>query len=203
MPTLYLPVFDGFDELDAIAPFEILASAGLDARLVVLAGRPLRVRARHGLVLEASETIDAARVSPDDWVIAVGGGYASGATAGVRAEIASGELPRFFAATKDRGAMLASVCTGTMLLAAVGLVRGRRAITHRVAIADLRESGATIVESRVVDDGDLVTSGGVTSGLDLALHLVGRLLGPEAARLASERAEYPPPGPASVVSVRQ
>jgi transcriptional regulator GlxA family with amidase domain len=192
-PVLYIPVFDGFDELDAIAPFEILASAGLDARLVVLAGRSLRVRARHGLVLEASGAVDAESVAKHDWVIAVGGGYAAGAATGVRAEIASGELPRFFASAKERGATLASVCTGTMLLAAAGLVKARRAITHRVAIADLRESGAAVVEARVVDDGDLVTSGGVTSGLDLALHLVGRLLGPDAARLASERAEYPRP----------
>jgi transcriptional regulator GlxA family with amidase domain len=192
-PVLYIPVFDGFDELDAIAPFEILASAGLDARLVVLAGRSLRVRARHGLVLEASGTVDATDVVMDDWVLAVGGGYGVGGTSGVRAEIASRELPSFFAASRERGALLASVCTGAMLLAAAGLVRGRRAITHRVAIDDLAAAGATVVNERVVDDGDLVTAGGVTSGLDLALHLVGRLLGPEAARVASQRVEYPPP----------
>ena len=154
--------------------------------------RSLRVRARHGLLLEASRTIGAVDVRPADWVLAVGGGYGAGAATGVRAEIADGALPAFFAAAKDRGATLASVCTGAMLFAAAGLTRGRRAITHRVAIDDLRASGATIVDARVVDDGDLVTAGGVTSGLDLGLHLVGRLLGPEAARLASERAEYPP-----------
>src|SRR4051812_30325853 len=75
MAVLYIPVFDGFDELDAVAPFEMLSSAGLDVRLVVLAGRSLRVRARHGLVLEASGAIDAAGVAKDDWVIAIGGGY--------------------------------------------------------------------------------------------------------------------------------
>lgn len=192
MASLFIPVFDGFDELDAIAPFEILVSAGLDARLVVLEGRSLRVRARHGLVIEASGSIDAATVANDDWVVAVGGGYASGATTGVKAEIASGELPAFFAASHTRGAKLASVCTGAMLLAAAGLTRGRRAITHHVAIDDLAASGATIVNERVVDDGDLVTAGGVTSGLDLALHMIGRLLGDDARRIASERAEYPP-----------
>jgi len=80
-----------------------------------------------------------------------------------------------------------------MLLAAAGLVRGRRAITHHTAIADLAAAGATIVNERVVDDGDLVTSGGVTSGLDFGLHLIGRLLGDDARTKASERAEYPPP----------
>ncbi len=188
--AIFIPVFDGFDELDAIAPFEMLASAGIDVRLVVLSGRPLRVRARHGLVLEASGAIEAADVAVGDWVIAVGGGYASGAAMGVKAEIASGALPAFFLEARGRGAMLASVCTGAMLLAAAGLVKGRRSITHRVAIEDLRASGAVIVDRRLVDDGDLVTAGGVTSGLDLGLHLVGRILGANAARVASERAEY-------------
>jgi transcriptional regulator GlxA family with amidase domain len=186
-------IFDGFDELDAIAPFEMLRAAGLDTRLVVLAGRERRVTARHGLVLEAHGTIAASDVAKGDWVVAVGGGYLAGATSGVKPEIVKGELPALFAAARDRGAVLGSVCTGAMLLAAAGLVRGRRAITHHTAIADLAAAGATIVNERVVDDGDLVTAGGVTSGLDFGLHLVGRILGDDARRKASERAEYPPP----------
>ncbi len=73
-----------------------------------------------------------------------------------------------------------------MLLAAAGLVEGRHAITHHGALADLEAAGAHVVRARVVDDGDLVTAGGVTSGLDLALHLVERLFGSDAA-LAAER----------------
>lgn len=193
MTRLALVVFDGFDELDAIAPFETLRSAGLDARLVVLRGRSPRVTARHGLVLEAHGAIDASEVAAGDWVIAIGGGYLAGATTGVRPEIERGEMPAFFAAARARGALLGSVCTGAMLLAAAGLVRGRRASTHHSALADLAAAGAEAIRARVVDDGDLVTSGGVTSGLDFGLHLVGRLLGEEAKRKASERAEYPPP----------
>lgn len=68
-----------------------------------------------------------------------------------------------------------------MLLAASGLTAGRRATTHRFAIEDLRASGAEIVDARFVDDGDLVTAGGVTAGLDLSLHLVERFAGPEIA----------------------
>jgi transcriptional regulator GlxA family with amidase domain len=64
-----------------------------------------------------------------------------------------------------------------MLLAAAGVTAGRPAITHRSAIEDLRASGAVIVPARVVDDGDIVTAGGVTSGLDLALWLVERWFG--------------------------
>jgi transcriptional regulator GlxA family with amidase domain len=193
MPRIDIVIFDGFDELDAIAPYEMLRAAGLDARLVVLAGRSARVTARHGLVLEAHDAITHASVGPSDWIVAVGGGYLAGATSGVKPEIAKGELPAFFAKAKERGAQLGSVCTGAMLLAAAGLVRGRRAITHHTAVADLAAAGATVVQARVVDDGDLVTAGGVTSGLDFGLHMIGRLLGDEAKQKASERAEYPPP----------
>ena len=69
---------------------------------------------------------------------------------------------------------IAGVCTGTMLLAHAGLVEGRRAVTHHLALGDLRATGALVVDDRVVDDGDLVTCGGVTSGIDLALWLVER-----------------------------
>lgn len=194
MTKLHIVIFDGFDELDAIAPYEMLRAAGLDAHLVVLSGRSLRVRARHGLMLEAHAAVGLDDLAPSDWVIAVGGGYVAGAEAGVKPEIARGELPAFFAKARARDCTLGSVCTGAMLLAAAGLVRGRRAITHHSAIDDLAAAGATIVRARVVDDGDLVTSGGVTSGLDFGLHVIGRLLGEDARTKASVRAEYPPPG---------
>lgn len=190
MTRIALVIFEGFDELDAIAPYELLRAAGLEARLVVLEGRPRRVVARHGLVLEAHDAITAEDVRAGDWVVAIGGGYLAGATTGVKPEIARGEMPAFFARAKEKGALLGSVCTGAMLLAAAGLVKGRRAITHHTASADLAAAGATIVQARVVDDGDLVTAGGVTSGLDFALHLIGRILGEDAKQKASERAEY-------------
>jgi len=192
MSRLHILVFDGFDELDAIAPYELLRAAGLDARLVVLPGRSLRVTARHGLVMEAHAAIAPTDVAAGDWVIAIGGGYVAGATSGVRPEIERGEIPAFLVEARARGALLGSVCTGAMLLAAAGLLRGRRAITHASAIADLARAGSTIVHARVVDDGDVVTSGGVTSGLDFGLHVIGRLLGEDARARASERAEYPP-----------
>lgn len=193
MPRIDLVIFEGFDELDAIAPYEMLRAAGLEARLVVLAGRERRVTARHGLVLEAHGTITADTIAAGDWLVAVGGGYVANAATGVKPEIERGEMPAFFGAARERGANLGSVCTGAMLLAAAGLVKGRRAITHHTATGDLAKAGAAIVNARVVDDGDLVTAGGVTSGLDFGLHLIGRLLGEEAKKKASERAEYPPP----------
>ncbi|HTN51064.1 MAG TPA: DJ-1/PfpI family protein, partial [Anaeromyxobacter sp.] len=105
------------------------------------------------------------------------------------------DLPRAIAAAHARGARIASVCTGALLVAAAGLLRGRPAVTHRSALADLARAGAEVMEAaRVVDDGDVVTAGGVTSGLDLGLRLVSRIAGPAASgRVAAEMELSPGP----------
>jgi len=87
--------------------------------------------------------------------------------------------------------VMAGVCTGTMLLAHAGVVGERRATTHHSALPDLADLGATVVQDRVVDDGSLVTSGGVTSGIDLALWLVEREFSREVADNVAQRMEYP------------
>jgi hypothetical protein len=79
---------------------------------------------------------------------------------------------------------------GAMLVAAAGLLEGRPAITHHSAIDDLRAAGAEVIHARVVDAGDVITAGGVTSGLDLALHLVERDHGSAAALAAERELEY-------------
>jgi transcriptional regulator GlxA family with amidase domain len=99
-------------------------------------------------------------------------------------------LPQTIAALHPRCKILAAVCTGAMALAAAGLLKGRPAVTHRSALHELRSAGAQLVEARVVDDGDIVTCGGVTSSIDLALWLVERIWGaPLSARIA-EGLEY-------------
>ncbi len=83
--------------------------------------------------------------------------------------------------------LLASVCTGALLLGAAGRLRGKRATTHHAMTRELARFGATAVTERVVDEGQLVTAGGVTSGIDLGLHLVRRLAGDEAhAKIAAQ-----------------
>ncbi len=95
------------------------------------------------------------------------------------------------ASLHEGGTTVAAVCTGGMLLSAAGLVRGRRAVTHHGALDELRENGAKVLpEARVVDDGDIVTAGGVTSGIDLALHLVERGWGMQLAEKVAEEMEY-------------
>lgn len=77
-----------------------------------------------------------------------------------------------------------------MLASAAGILRGRHATTHRGAIADLRAAGAEIISARVVDDGDIITSGGVTSGFELALWLVERFFSPALAVEIEGQLEY-------------
>ena len=194
-------IFDGFDELDAIAPFEVLrnaAAAGADARVeLVTLGGAREVTASHGLRVSVSGRLGEGEGEGErpDVVIVAGGGWNNRAPHGTRAEVASGAIPAALARLHGEGALVATVCTGAMLAAAAGLTTGRPATTHHGAIADMRESGAEIVEARVVDDGDLVSAGGVTSGLDLALWLVERFFGAEIERSVERTLEYERRGP--------
>jgi transcriptional regulator GlxA family with amidase domain len=184
-------LFEGVDELDAIAPYEVLtmaarAGADLSVSLATLEPRT-ELRGAHGLWLRPDEVL------PDalDLVLVPGGGWNDRAPAGAWAEVARGDLPRAVAARHAAGAVAASVCTGGMVLAAAGLVRGRPAVTHHLALDELRAAGALVQpDVRVVDDGDLVTAGGVTSGLDLALWLVERQSGAELAEEIAADVEH-------------
>jgi transcriptional regulator GlxA family with amidase domain len=182
-------VFDGFDEMDAIAPYEVLRTAAelgapIDAELVGAHGAGT-VTASHG----ARIAVERGPSEAPDVMLVPGGGWFHGA--GVRAEIERGVLTRALVAAHEGGSIVASVCTGAMLLAATGLVEGRPATTHHAAIEDLRAAGAQIVDgARFVDDGDVLTAGGVTSGLDLALHLVEKVAGASIADQVARDIEY-------------
>jgi transcriptional regulator GlxA family with amidase domain len=183
-------LFDGFDELDALAPWEVLSSFAdvrddVDAALVPLEGAAV-VRAAHGTLVTPHHALS----DELDLLLVPGGGWNDRAEDGAWAQARLGAIPRAIRERHERGALVASVCTGAMLLAAAGLVEGRHVITHHGAIADLEAAGAHVVRARVVDDGDIVTAGGVTSGLDLALHLAERLFGSDAALAAERELEY-------------
>jgi transcriptional regulator GlxA family with amidase domain len=183
-------LYDGFDELDGLAPWEVLSEIGrarddVDVALVTLEG-DAPVRASHGAVITPHRALS----EQVDLLIVPGGGWNDRSRAGAWSEVERGALPQAIRARHEGGAIVGSVCTGAMVLAAAGLLTGRPAITHHVAIDDLEAAGATIVRARVVDDGDVVTAGGVTSGLDLVLHLVERLWGAPLALAAEHELEY-------------
>ncbi|HEX8181351.1 MAG TPA: DJ-1/PfpI family protein [Pyrinomonadaceae bacterium] len=84
-----------------------------------------------------------------------------------------------------------SVCTGSLLLGAAGFLQGKHATTHPSAYQDLPAFGATVERRRVVDDGDIITAGGVTAGIDLGLYLVEKLAGAEVRARISQQMDYP------------
>ena len=183
-------VFDGADELDFVGPWEIFRRAarlqdGVDVALVTLEQQP-EVKAAAGLRVIPDAVLDDAV----DVLVVPGGGYVGSAGRGVRAQIADGKLPRKIGELKRRRAVLAGVCTGVMILSATGLLDQRAAVTHHDALADLRKTAANVIEARVVDDGAIVTCGGVTASLDLALWLTERLWGAEIATRISADLEY-------------
>jgi transcriptional regulator GlxA family with amidase domain len=198
LPTTHILFFDGFDDLDAVAPFEILTAARFPTRAVRPPGAGATVTTHHGLTLTiADEQGDAPEL-----VIVPGGAWRDGAVSGVRAQT-EGPLPRRLAELHRQGTVIASVCTGAMLLAAAGLLDGRPATTHHAALDDLAAAGADVRrDARVVDDGDILTAGGVTAGIDLALRLIERYAGESASRVAASRLEYAPAPKPIVVTER-
>jgi len=186
-------LYDGFDPLDVIAPYEVLWAGGLatgGALTVELAAAdgPGPVTGGSGIVLQATAALDPDRA---DLVLVPGAAgpvddipALLGATVGTRLSELLAE------AMKRPDTTVAAVCGGGLVLSMAGLLEGRPAVTHHLGMDLLDATGATAVRARVVDDGDLVTAGGVTSGLDLALHLLDREFGPRVAHAVEELFEY-------------
>ncbi|MEV2237987.1 DJ-1/PfpI family protein [Micromonospora sp. NPDC049891] len=183
-------VFDGFDELDAFGPFEVLSSAGFDVDLVVV-DRPGPVRSMRGVQLDVPGVLGA-----PDGVVVVGGGWLNRAEQGSWAQAQAGVLPRRLADTARSARWMASVCTGAMLLAAAGLLTGRNATTNHHAYDELRAYGVNVIEERVVDDGDRVTAGALSAGIDLGLWLTEREFGAERAAAVAATIDFSLRGPA-------
>jgi transcriptional regulator GlxA family with amidase domain len=183
-------LFDGFDPMDVIAPYEVLWAGGvasdgqLQVELVSLEGARLVPSGSSGVALSAVGFIDLERA--DVLVVPGAVGRVSGegpdtipAILGRAAE--SGLSAVIEAAMARPDVTVATVCGGSLILAMAGLLEGRSAVSHHEGLALLEATGAQVVRARVVDDGDLITAGGVTSGLDLALYLLERDLGPRVA----------------------
>ncbi|WP_430782528.1 DJ-1/PfpI family protein [Actinoplanes sp. G11-F43] len=182
---MHTVLYDGAEEQDFVGPVAVFGMVEQIEHTYVTVPGPRTVTTNSGI-----EMIVRAPWAPGDAdvIVVPGGGYGDGS--GVSEQIRLRVLPDALAAARRPGLVLASVCTGTLLLAAAGLTGGRPCTTHHVALDDLRAFGGEVVSGRVVDDGDLVTAGGVTSGLDLGLWLVERFLGPDAALQAETILEY-------------
>lgn len=196
MTNVQIVIYDGFDELDAIGPYEVFDNADIDVQLVTLDPVDV-VEASHGLSVEPQGTLSTPN-NPDDSddadypdvLIVPGGGWNDRAGAGAWKEVEHGDLPEAVAHLHANGTTLASVCTGGMILAHAGVLDGKPATTHAGALDDLREQVGEVRDERFVDSGTVLTAGGVTSGLDLSLYLVEQIADEETAERVSREIEY-------------
>ncbi|MFF8957919.1 DJ-1/PfpI family protein [Streptomyces sp. NPDC014894] len=174
--------FDGVEELDLFGPLEVFAGAAAFGHPVtvelVTSGRPGRARCAFGTEV----TVPGAwNPRAADVIVVPGGGFRKRDGAGVWAEIGKGILTRELRRAARPSLTLAGVCTGVLVLQEAGLIGDRPCTTHQGAKPYLRAAGADVRNVRVVDDGNLVCAGGVSSGIDAALWLLERELGPKAA----------------------
>jgi transcriptional regulator GlxA family with amidase domain len=188
-----IAVFEGAEELDFVGPWEVLAAWRFlypDDVGVVLVG-------------ENSEPVTCAkgmRVVPDvSWddladvdVLVYPGGR------GTRPQLGEETIRARLRALKERGTLMTSVCTGALVFADAGLLDGQPATTYWSAFDELQPLGRDIEprpDDRFVDNGDVITAAGVSAGIDMALHLVGRLGSPEKAREVRRYIQYDPDPP--------
>ena len=183
--------FDGVDELDVIGPYRVFAGADqADSPIsVVLTTVEPRdhITTSYGLDIAVHGTI---RETDPDILVVPGGGWNSRNATSAWAEAERGAIPAVISEFHEEDRIIAGVCTGTMLIERAGILTGRRAITHAGAVDELQASDAIVVRERVVDDGDIVTAGGVTSGIDLALHLLEREFDESRAEAVATNLEY-------------
>ena len=182
-------IFDEVEVLDFAGPFEVFSVTGRRRKLepfdvYTVAERPTPVLARNGLSVNPKYSFADAPV-PD--ILVLPGGY------GTRREMKNPLMLEWVARTAPRCELVLSVCTGALVLGAAGLLDGREATTHFMAFDELRAvaPAATIREGvRMVDNGNLILSAGVSAGIDMSLHVVAKLLGADVARETARYMEY-------------
>lgn len=179
-------IFDKLAALDAVGPYEVFRSVpGWDVKFVSTSKG--EVRAESGeLGLTADYSLEEA-VDPD--IVLVPGGK------GNRPLMQDEEVLSWLRQVDESTKWTTSVCTGSLVLGAAGLLDGKRATSHWLYLEQLRALGADPVGGRFVEDGQVVTAAGVSAGIDMALHLVGREAGPEVAEAVQLGIEYDPQPP--------
>lgn len=195
--TVGIVIYEQVEVLDFTGPFEVFSVTRADPEADRESPPPYSVR----LVAQTPDPVTATggmRVIPDFSfsdcpvldVLVVPGGWGS------RAQLGNPELLKFLIDRSSRIGTLASVCTGSLLLAKAGLLDGRHATTHWRAL-DLMEEMFPAVEvdrtRRLVEDGNVITSAGISAGIDMALYLVAKQQGEQIARATARQMEYPYP----------
>jgi putative intracellular protease/amidase len=184
--NIAIPIFDRLTALDAVGPYEVLSRLpGATVHFIAKTMGPKRTETEM-LALIADKTLDEL---PDPDVIVVPGGY------GTRELMHDEEMLDWVRRAHESSEWTTSVCTGSLLLAAAGLLDGLEATTHWLVTDTLSEYGAIPVSRRVVRQGKVITAAGVSSGIDMALTLAAEIAGPELAQAIQLGIEYDPQPP--------
>ncbi|WP_338674081.1 DJ-1/PfpI family protein [Streptomyces sp. SCSIO 30461] len=179
-------LYDRFTALDAVGPFEMLSRMpGAQTFFVAASAGPVH-NDQDNLILHAERSF--ADVTAADIVLVPGG-------PGSRDAMKDPVLLDWLRAVDATSTWTTSVCTGSLVLAGAGLLEGRRATSHWLALDALRDLGVEPTGERVVFDGKYVTAAGVSSGIDMALHLLGRIAGDRVAQSVQLLTEYDPQPP--------
>lgn len=187
-------LFDDVEELDAVGPYEVLAhwtqahpKDGYSVLTFSVDGES--VKAAKGLVIGAQHSVS--NLPALDILLHPGG-------RGTRPLMRDADHLDWIRHMHESVSVMTSVCTGSLVLAAAGLLSGRPATTYWSALNLLKDTDPTIElrpDDRYVDDGDIITSSGVSAGIDMALHLVRRLAGEDRAREVRKGIQYDPEPP--------
>jgi putative intracellular protease/amidase len=190
---IVIPIYDDFTALDAVGPYEVLSRLGGRVRFV--AREPGPVRTDNGMLQVVAETAMEDVEAPD--VVVVPGGV------GTRALTADPFWIAWLQRVHETTTWTTSVCTGSLLLGAAGILDGLRATSHWLELETLREYGAQPTGERVVVQGKVVTAAGVSSGIDMALTLAARIAGEHTAKAIQLVLEYDPQPPFDCGSVEK
>jgi transcriptional regulator GlxA family with amidase domain len=181
-----IPVFDGLTALDAVGPYEVLSRLP-GAKVSFIAAEAGPVRTETGMLTILPEALLGESLDPE--VVVVPGGR------GTRRLMGEDSFLAWLRRVHETSLWTTSVCTGSLLLAAAGLLEGLEATTHWLALEELSRFGARPVGRRVVEQGKVMTAAGVSAGIDMALTLAARLAGEETAKAIQLGIEYDPRPP--------
>jgi putative intracellular protease/amidase len=181
-----IPLFDRFTALDAIGPYEVLSRLP-GASVVFVAAEPGPLRTDNGMLALTADKAYADVPSPD--VLVIPGGI------GTRDLLDDAPTLDWIRSVHETSEWTTSVCTGSLLLAAAGILAGLEATTHWAAMDYLERFGARPVSRRVVEQGKVITAAGVSSGIDMALGLAAKIAGDDVAQVIQLYIEYDPQPP--------
>jgi transcriptional regulator GlxA family with amidase domain len=179
-------LYDKLTALDAIGPYEVLSRLPR-AELAFVASEAGEVHTDNGMLTLVAERAIAEMHAPD--IVLVPGGP------GEVAARAGSAVLEWVRAAHETSTWTTSVCTGSLILAAAGVLEGKRATSHWLALEELRSLGADAVSERVVFDGKIATAAGVSAGIDMALALAAKVAGEDVAQAIQLGIEYDPQPP--------